>query len=305
MPPKKRARSKARRKGGKRRRARRSPGQPSHLSKPLQCDRPLSLLLSGGQETVLCLKRTEVVKAIWKYAKEKNLQCPTNGKIIICDAQMQALFQTAQVTLTTLPSHLAPHLSSVAPTVPEPEQYEMLWASPQLSAVIDHSGIVPSGSERSNLQVGRLPQVRVSLKAAMRWLGRYAKANGMRDKADNKIIRCNARLKKLFGVDAFTVFQAKMLILPHLFHTAETATSAPGGGNQGASSREDEEQEWDCEPADGSRSSASAGSGANDSNEDEEWDEEQDGGGGAATTAAATDDDDDDDDDDEDEVAIA
>ena len=96
------------------------------------------------------MKRTEVVKAIWKYAKEKHLQCPTNGKIIICDTQMQALFNTAQVTLTTLPSHLAPHLSSVAPTVPEPEQYEMLWASPQLSAVIDHSGIVPSGSEQSN-----------------------------------------------------------------------------------------------------------------------------------------------------------
>ena len=164
-------------------------GQPSQLARPLQCSRALSLLLSDGADGCLYLKRSDVVKRVWAYARERGLKAPDDGRIILCDAPMRAAFATARLTITTLPTHLAPHLTSVAPKAragesAPPELATMLWASPQLSQLVARSGIDPTGGvprPGSALRVGGVPQLQITLKEGLRWLGAYAKNRGLRD----------------------------------------------------------------------------------------------------------------------------
>ncbi|XVF59484.1 hypothetical protein PTKIN_Ptkin07bG0279600 [Pterospermum kingtungense] len=56
------------------------------------------------------LARTEVVKQIWVYIREKNLQDPVNKKNIICDEPLQALFGVDSIDMFQMNKALSKHI---------------------------------------------------------------------------------------------------------------------------------------------------------------------------------------------------
>ncbi|CAL9731939.1 protein Tri1p [Monosporozyma unispora] len=54
--------------------------------------------------------RTQVVKDIWKYIKEHNLQNPDNGREIICDSKLEPIFGK-ETTMFQLHKFLSDHLT--------------------------------------------------------------------------------------------------------------------------------------------------------------------------------------------------
>lgn len=50
--------------------------------------------------------RTEVPKLMWKYIKEKDLQDPSNKRIILCDKKMENLFQRKHFTMFEMTKYL-------------------------------------------------------------------------------------------------------------------------------------------------------------------------------------------------------
>ncbi|KAJ2000360.1 hypothetical protein GGI04_004181, partial [Coemansia thaxteri] len=65
------------------------PKRSTGLSKPMKLSEQLASFL--GQKYAA---RTEVVKSLWRYIKEHNLQDPVDKRYIMCDDKMQAMFHS-------------------------------------------------------------------------------------------------------------------------------------------------------------------------------------------------------------------
>uniref|UniRef100_A0A7N0TAK5 Uncharacterized protein n=1 Tax=Kalanchoe fedtschenkoi TaxID=63787 RepID=A0A7N0TAK5_KALFE len=56
------------------------------------------------------MARTEVVKIIWAYIKEKNLQDPSNKRNILCDEKLRELFKVDCINMFQMNKVLAKHI---------------------------------------------------------------------------------------------------------------------------------------------------------------------------------------------------
>lgn len=77
----------------------------NHMSKAIvKLSRPLQNLLGINNST-----RTEVVKLIWVYIRENNLQNPEDKREVICDDPMKVIFGE-KVTIFSMNKLLLPHI---------------------------------------------------------------------------------------------------------------------------------------------------------------------------------------------------
>ena len=56
------------------------------------------------------LSRGEVVSKVWEYIKQHKLQNPENGREIVADEKLEAVFGKKKVTMFEMNKHLAQHL---------------------------------------------------------------------------------------------------------------------------------------------------------------------------------------------------
>lgn len=63
----------------------------------IPCSEPLATLLKVER-----LSRPQVVKHIWDYIKEKQLQNPEDRREIICDDRMKAIFGLDRIGMFTM-----------------------------------------------------------------------------------------------------------------------------------------------------------------------------------------------------------
>ncbi|KAI8324498.1 SWIB/MDM2 domain-containing protein, partial [Martensiomyces pterosporus] len=81
------------------------PKRQTGLSKPMKLSADLSAFL--GQK--YCA-RTDVVKNLWKYIKENNMQDPSDKRYILCDDKLKKLFDTDRLYMYTMNKLLNQHL---------------------------------------------------------------------------------------------------------------------------------------------------------------------------------------------------
>lgn len=78
----------------------------SALSKPLDLSPELEAVVGPGP-----LPRTEVVKKLWVYIKEHNLQNPANKRNILADDKLKAVFGgKGEVTMFEMTKLVSAHL---------------------------------------------------------------------------------------------------------------------------------------------------------------------------------------------------
>ena len=75
------------------------------LMQPLQPSRELAAVV--GSEP---LPRPQVVKKVWDYIKQNNLQNPANKREIKADDKLRAVFGKDKVSMFEMNKHLAAHL---------------------------------------------------------------------------------------------------------------------------------------------------------------------------------------------------
>ena len=56
------------------------------------------------------LPRTDMVKKVWAYIREHNLQEPADKRIIVADDKLRAVFGRDRVNMMQMMGLLAPHL---------------------------------------------------------------------------------------------------------------------------------------------------------------------------------------------------
>jgi upstream activation factor subunit UAF30 len=79
--------------------------KPNGLQQPLQPSKELAAVV--GAEP---LPRGEVVKKVWAHIKQHKLQNPDNGREILADDKLEAVFGTKKVSMFEMNKHLARHL---------------------------------------------------------------------------------------------------------------------------------------------------------------------------------------------------
>ncbi|XP_023349362.1 protein TRI1 [Eurytemora carolleeae] len=86
-----------------------APKKPSGLTKPMKLSAELSAIVGAGKDEKLA--RSEVVKRLWAYLKEKKLQDPENKQFFTPDALMEPVFGNEKIRAFSMSKYLKDHLS--------------------------------------------------------------------------------------------------------------------------------------------------------------------------------------------------
>ncbi|XAR73953.1 hypothetical protein NMG60_11008094 [Bertholletia excelsa] len=176
------------------------------------------------------LARTEVVKQLWRYIREKDLQDPSNRRNIICDDTLQALFGVDRINMFQMNKALAKHIwpldsDDAAPVKSTPKEKQrkqerkedsdepkrkekrqkggnsgFLAPLPLSDALVKFLGTGESALSRSDV---------------VKRIWEYIKQNNLQDPADKRRIICDEKLRELFDVESFHGFTVPKLLTTH------------------------------------------------------------------------------------------
>ncbi|KAI8816800.1 SWIB/MDM2 domain-containing protein [Fimicolochytrium jonesii] len=88
----------------------RTPSKNNPFNRPNALSPQLAAVL-GGQTT---LSRPQVVKQLWAYIKERGLQDPADGRMIICDQPLKDVFGVERVSGFKMNTYLSAHLTRLS-----------------------------------------------------------------------------------------------------------------------------------------------------------------------------------------------
>ncbi len=78
------------------------------LSRPLTPSAELAAIV--GDEP---LARTEIVKRLWSYIREHDLQDPADKRVIVANEKLRAVFGQDRVNMLAMMGLLSPHLKAI------------------------------------------------------------------------------------------------------------------------------------------------------------------------------------------------
>lgn len=175
------------------------------------------------------LARTEVVKQLWSYIRENNLQDPTNRRNIVCDDILRDLFCVDIINMFQMNKALAKHIwpldADCAPSaaagstskekkrskeeVDDRKRKEkkqrggssgFLAPIPLSDALVKFLGTGESALPRSDV---------------IKRMWDYIKQHDLQDPSDKRRILCDEKLKELFDVETFQGFTVSKLLTVH------------------------------------------------------------------------------------------
>jgi upstream activation factor subunit UAF30 len=174
--------------------------------------------------------RFRLVKLLWRYIKQHDLQDPSDKRYIDCDEKLQKAFAgNARVSAFSMSKFLAPHLLSDEGDEESEEEEEAVKgegstksaAKPAAKRASSKAPTGYTGSADLAEFVGEETNNRFKIVKVM-W--QYIKANNLQsDPSDKRRIICDATLKKLFNVDEMTAFSIAKHISTHFPPKAEKA----------------------------------------------------------------------------------
>ncbi|CAM6086973.1 unnamed protein product [Calypogeia fissa] len=185
------------------------------------------------------LPRTQVVKQLWVYIRENELQDPENRRKILCNDELRGLFGVDSTDIFKMNKLLSRHIWPLD----KPSDGEPKARKPKVEKVVtersqtDKKENVKVKNERQKTEKketgrGRSSGLLPLSQALMEFLGTdeeemdqhevtkalwdYIGANKLQDPADKKTIICDDKLQDLFGCETFVGFSLTKLLAPHL-----------------------------------------------------------------------------------------
>lgn len=211
----------------------------SGFSKPCALSPKLQELVGVAE-----LARTEVVKRIWAYIREKNLQNPSNKRKIICDHTLRGIFQVDTVDMFKMNKLLSKHIwpieienvkSSSKTTQKKQDRKEAATVKSSSKAIQKKqhrqeddpkqkrkrqkgqtSGfLAPLQMSEALVKFFGTGESELSRADVVKRMWKYIKENELQDPSDKRIILCDDKLKELFEVDSFHGFTMTKLLTGH------------------------------------------------------------------------------------------
>jgi len=217
-------------------------GNAGFGKKMLTLSDKLAGFLGVGQET-----RPQVVKRMWAYIKENNLQDPNDGRKIILDKPLQDVFNRETLTAFNMNRHLTGHLKKEGeadfPVVLDSDDEEYIRQKEEKKRKRDEVNKKKRAArkkmKKKNPKKPRDPNKPMVLNAftrpikiseelqmflnkdeasrseVVKKLWEYIKANDLQNPADKREIICDEKLTSLLGEERVTSFSLNKLIQHH------------------------------------------------------------------------------------------
>lgn len=173
------------------------------------------------------MARTEVVKKIWAYIKEKDLQNPTDKRKIICDEMLHDIFRVKSINMFKMNKALSKHIwpieeeeeVSVKPPVKKKQDKRVKEDEPEQKGKQQKtkgSGFAtPLPISEALVQFFGTGEIELSRSQVVKRIWEYIKQNDLQDPSDKRRILCDDKLRELFKVDTFIGFTVPKLLSPH------------------------------------------------------------------------------------------
>lgn len=222
-----------------------------------------------GSET---MARPQIVKSLWEYIREHDLQDPKNKRSIIFDAKLRSVFQRDSVTMFSMNKFVKRHVRKPADLPPNG------WAEIERDGVSSEEDVEGKAAKKKaatakrkkksaavddddedgvkkvkranpfNTELAISPELasvvgsdRMARPQIVKSLWEYIHAHQLQDPADKRTIILDSTLRQVFQRDSFTMFSMNKYIKRH----ARKVEDVPADGwaaipRDGLSSDEDE-----------------------------------------------------------------
>ncbi|KAK7307601.1 hypothetical protein VNO77_40808 [Canavalia gladiata] len=182
------------------------------------------------------MARTEVVKQLWAYIREKNLQDASNRRNIICDEPLRALFGVNSINMFQMNKALSKHIwpldsDDVVQVKSTPKEKQKKQEREDDSDEPKRKEKRQKGGKSGFLAPLQLSDALVnflgtgeselSRSDVIKRMWDYIKGNNLQDPSDKRKIICDEKLKELFDVDSFNGFTVTKLLAPHFIKTEQ------------------------------------------------------------------------------------
>lgn len=211
------------------------------------------------------MARPQIVKALWEYIRENDLQDPNNKRVIILDERMRNVFQRDTVTMFSMnkfmkrhvrkPEELPPggwseiHRDGLSSDEDDVEKPAKKKAPPKKKkkAADDGDDVKPKRNP-FNAELSLSPELatvvgvdRLARPQIVKQIWEYIRAHNLQDPSDKRKILLDTTLRRVFQREFVTMFSINKYIKRH----AMKPENLPPGGwanvpRDGASSDEDE-----------------------------------------------------------------
>ncbi|CAN1814719.1 Upstream activation factor subunit spp27 [Linum perenne] len=177
------------------------------------------------------MARTEVVKQLWCYIREKDLQDPSNRKNILCDEPLRALFHVDSINMFQMNKALAKH---IWPLDSDDGMHRLLFFRCNCFYITEPDDSGRKEKRQKGGTSGLMAPIQLS-EPLIKFLGTsenalprsevvkrmwdYIKQNNLQDPSDKRQVICDEKLKELFDLDSFTGFTVSKLLSAHFVKT--------------------------------------------------------------------------------------
>ncbi|KAJ7967419.1 Upstream activation factor subunit spp27 [Quillaja saponaria] len=189
--------------------------------------------LSPQLQTVIgvpALARTEVVKRLWTYIQENDLQDPKDKRKIICDGSLHDLFRVKSVNMFKMNKVLSKHIwplneEDEPPDEPSQKQKRSRqecedFDEPKLKQKQQKKGVsgllAPLQLSDALVKFFGTDESALSRDVVVKRMWDYIKQNNLQDPTDKMRVICDDKLKELFQIDSFHGFGVSKLLTVHL-----------------------------------------------------------------------------------------
>lgn len=188
------------------------------------------------------LSRTQVVKQLWVYIREKDLQDPQNRRKILCDDKLRSVFRKDSIDMFEMNKVLSNHilrLENGNVVVSEDLEPKAKRQKPEKKGS-EHSESKSKRQKQEKKESGRgknsgfsspLPlsdalvtflgtgESQLSRAEVVKRIWGYIKDNNLQDPSDKRRIMCDTKLRELFGCETFNGFGVTKLLTTHFLKT--------------------------------------------------------------------------------------
>lgn len=195
------------------------PKKNNPFNTPKELSKPLADFLGKGTH----LSRPQVVKCMWEYIREHDLQNPENKQEILLDSSMQQVFGVEKFSMFRMATYISAHIFPFKPvTFDDDKKGTKKRKKKEISKKVRKKRKVPTKRKFATYQLSEPLSELTGLKVLTRQkvvkkIIEYIREHDLQDPDDRRKIRCDHLLKRIMGKQAtVTFFSMQKYITPHL-----------------------------------------------------------------------------------------
>ncbi|KAL6844408.1 hypothetical protein ACP4OV_026081 [Aristida adscensionis] len=187
--------------------SKRKRGGPGGLNKVCAISPELQTIVG---ETAM--SRTQIVKQLWAYIRQNNLQDPDDKRKIICNDELRVVFGTDTTDMFKMNKLLAKHITPLdqKDQIREVKRSKPPTVASQPGPPINQPSVVITDALAKFIGMeGPVPQ-----DDALKYLWDYIKANQLEDVINGSIL-CDSKLQELFGCESIPMSGLSEMLAHH------------------------------------------------------------------------------------------